>query len=108
MPKTASAAKDEEGTWYHGFLTPQKRGVVSLPAQLLRRMRVDIPGCQIEVTEREDGVFEFRPVLPVPVDQTWFWTARWQKMEREAEQDIAAGRVALFDDVKDFLAELDS
>jgi AbrB family looped-hinge helix DNA binding protein len=26
-------------------------------------------------------------------DQAWFWTERWQQMEREAQADIEAGRV---------------
>lgn len=44
----------------------------------------------------------------VPADQKWFWTDRWQQMEREADADIAAGRVAAFEDVEDFLADLDA
>jgi len=40
--------------------------------------------------------------------QDWFWTDRWQSMEREADDDIAAGRVAAFDGVDQFLADLDS
>jgi hypothetical protein len=39
--------------------------------------------------------------------QTWFWSERWQKMEREADADTAAGRVARFGSADDFLAELD-
>ena len=35
-------------------------------------------------------------------DQMWFWTPQWQQMEREAEEDIAAGRVERFDSDKDF------
>jgi hypothetical protein len=72
-----------------------------------RRHHLDRPGAQVEVAEREDGVIELRPHLPVPADQQWFWTQRWQKMEREADEDIAAGRVARFDGPEDFLADLD-
>lgn len=61
----------------------------------------------MEVAERADGVIELRPHLPVPADQQWFWTERWQAMEREADEDIAAGRVAQFDSAGDFLADLD-
>jgi len=31
--------------------------------------------------------------VPVPAEQQWFWSDRWQEMEREADADIAAGRV---------------
>ena len=34
-------------------------------------------------------------------DQAWFWTDEWQAKEREAQEDIDAGRV---EDAGDFLA----
>jgi hypothetical protein len=40
--------------------------------------------------------------------QSWFWTTRWQEMERQADEDIAAGRVATFDDADAFVADLRS
>lgn len=61
----------------------------------------------MEVAERDDGVIELRPHVPVPADQRWFWTERWQDMERGADADVAAGRVARSDNVDDFLTELD-
>ncbi len=39
--------------------------------------------------------------------QEWFWSERWQRMEREADEAIAAGRVEHFDDLDSFLAGLD-
>lgn len=35
------------------------------------------------------------------ISQLYFWTAHWQAGEREAESDIAAGRVRDFDDPDD-------
>lgn len=48
----------------------------------------------MELTERDDGVLELRPVLPVPADQAWFWTEHWQQREREVDGHMAAGRLA--------------
>jgi predicted RNase H-like HicB family nuclease len=39
-------------------------------------------------------------------DQMWFWTPKWQQMEREADQDIAQGRVERFDSDEEFDAAL--
>ena len=39
--------------------------------------------------------------------QKWFWTEEWQRMEAEADADIAAGRVSRFDDIDSFLADLE-
>ena len=92
----------------HEFITPQRRGLIALNGRLRERLRLDDPGAQLEFIEREDGVIEVRGVLPVPADQQWFWSERWQKMEREADADIEAGRTSSFESVDDFLADLDS
>lgn len=93
---------------YHGYAAVQGRGTVALPAELRRKYRLDEPGAQLEVTEREDGVIELRPTLPVPVDEMWFWSEGHQAAEREAEDDLAAGRFRTFDDADSFLADLES
>ena len=46
--------------------------------------------------------------MPNNPGQAWFWSERWQQMEREADEDIAAGRVVVRETVGEFLAELDS
>lgn len=90
------------------FITVQKRGVISLPPDLRKRHHLNEVGAQVELAEREDGVIELRPKVPVAAEQRWFWTDRWQKMEREADADIKAGRVKRFDTAEDFIADLDS
>jgi len=51
---------------------------------------------------------ELIPANLVPRDQLWFWTPEWQKREREADEDIAAGRLKEFDSVADLLKDLKS
>jgi AbrB family looped-hinge helix DNA binding protein len=93
---------------YHGYLALQGRGVVTLPAELRRRLGLDAEGAQMEVTEREDGVIELRPTLPVPAEQAWFWSDRWQRREREVDAYVAAGALASYESTDDFLSALDS
>lgn len=100
-PKTASAAG--AGT----FVALQRRGTIAIPADIRKRHHLDEPGAQVELIERADGVIEMRPQLPHPAEQQWFWTERWQRMEREADADIAAGRVSTHDSAEDFLVHLD-
>lgn len=45
--------------------------------------------------------------LPDP-DQWWFWTDEWQAAEREADADIAAGRLTTFESSEALLAWLNS
>ena len=94
-------------TRFHAYVAPQGRGVVTLPAELRKRMRLDEPGAQLEITEREDGVVELRTALPVPASEAWFWEERWQAGERAVDAHVAAGRVARYDSDAEFLDALE-
>lgn len=91
---------------FHGYIPIQGRGTVTLPAALRRRLRLDEPGAQLELTERADGVIEVRAVLPVRVDQQWFWDERWQSGEREVEAHITEGDERVHGDVEHLLRHL--
>lgn len=89
------------------YLSLQSRGLLALPADLRRRHNLDTPGAQVELIEREDGVIELRPHLATPADQAWFWTARWQAMEREVDDHRARGETAVHESGDDLLAHMD-
>lgn len=86
------------------LLTIQSRGTVALPADLRRRLHLDQANAQIKLVEGEDGRIELIPVVAVPADQAWFWTDRWQTMEREADVDVAAGRTTVVDGLEGLAA----
>jgi len=100
--------KDESDGSSRTFVAMQSRGVIALPAAVRKRTGLDEPGAQVEVVERDDGVIELRPHVPVPADQRWFWTDRWQAMEREVDEEIAAGKIRTFDSGDEFVEYLDS
>lgn len=58
-----------------------------------------VDGAAILLREVTDG--------RIDPEQAWFWTQKWQEREREADEDLAAGRVTRFESDQDFLAELD-
>ncbi len=89
------------------FVTVQARGVLALPREVRARHGLDAPGAQVELVEREDGVIELHPHVAIPADQAWFWSERWQRMEREADEHIERGETERFDTSADFLADLD-
>ena len=37
--------------------------------------------------------------MGVPEDQSWFWTRKWQAMEREADKAVANGDYVEFEDI---------
>ncbi len=90
------------------LLTVQARGTVALPADLRRRLHLDQGDAQIKLIERDDGRIELVPVVAVPADQAWFWTDRWQAMEREADADAAAGRATVVEGADELIAHLDA
>jgi AbrB family looped-hinge helix DNA binding protein len=92
---------------FHGYVGVQARGVVVLPADVRRRLHLDEPGAQVEITEREDGVLELRPSLPIPADQRWFWTDRWQQREQEVDAHVAANEITVHTDGTALLEHLD-
>jgi bifunctional DNA-binding transcriptional regulator/antitoxin component of YhaV-PrlF toxin-antitoxin module len=89
------------------FVGLQSRGTLALPAELRKRHHLDQAGAQVEIVERDDGVIELHPHVPIRADQAWFWTERWQTKEREVDRHVAAGEVEVFDSADDFLAQLD-
>ncbi len=56
------------------------------------------------VVSRENGRLAMREIDP---EQAWFWTPEWQEGEREADEDIAAGRVTRYDSDEEFLKYLE-
>lgn len=81
-------------------------------AQLRSKGRLTLPSevrSLLRIKEGDDVMFSVEPggrimIQPLPVidpDQAWFWSERWQKMEREAQADIDEGRVMRFESVED-------
>lgn len=89
------------------YVSLQGRGTLALPADLRRRHHLDEPGAQVEIVDRGDGVIELRPHVAVSSQQAWFWTERWQEMEREVDTHIEQREVSRDDSADDFLAHLD-
>ena len=65
--------------------------------------RVVLPRSALEALGLEEGdLFEvslsggsihLRPMEAIPRDQMWFWSPEWQAMEREVDEDKAAGNI---------------
>lgn len=88
------------------FLSINERGNLTIPPDIRRQFRLGDPGAQVELVLRE-GFIELHPQVAVPADQAWFWTSEWQKGEHRVDEHVAAGRVAVADDIGGFLAAMD-
>ncbi len=58
-----------------------------------------VDGAAIILGEISDG--------RIAPEQAWFWTREWQAKEREADDDIAVGRVTRYESDEELLAALD-
>jgi len=47
------------------------------------------------------------PKKLVDKSQAYFWAPRWQEEEKEADEDIKAGRVKSFDSVEELIRDLE-
>ena len=52
------------------------------------------------------AVDEYLKGRPIKPGQEWFWSAAWQRAEKESEADLAAGRYETFDTMEEFMADL--
>ena len=78
---------------------------ITIPAEVFRKLELkegDFLGARVK-----DAEIVFKPKRLIPKDQEWFWAKEWQSKEREADEDIKAGRLSgPFANVKDLIAHL--
>jgi AbrB family looped-hinge helix DNA binding protein len=74
-----------------------RHGQVTLPAAVRRALRIE-EGDLIEVKVSGDDII-LSPKKLIDKSQAYFWSASWQSAEKEADDDIAAGRTQGFENV---------
>jgi len=82
----------------------RKKAQVTLPQSVRLELGIE-EGDFLDIRVRS-GEIVIKVKKLVDKDQAWFWTNRWQQGEKEAEEDIRAGRVQNFPDAKDVVVFL--
>jgi AbrB family looped-hinge helix DNA binding protein len=72
-------------------LTVRARGQVTLPEDIRAAARLE-EGDLLDAELTDEGIL-LRPRKVIDATQAWFWSPEWQQGEREAEADLAAGRI---------------
>jgi antitoxin PrlF len=83
----------------------RNKGQVTIPAEIRQRANLE-EGDPVEVEIVSEGIL-LRPQKVIDSTQAWFWTPTWQVGEREAAEDLAAGRSRVFESSEEFLASFD-
>ena len=70
----------------------RENGQITIPKKI-REMFALEEGDVLLMESREDGIM-IQPRKLVDPAQSWFWSKEWQEKERQADDDIKAGRVS--------------
>lgn len=82
------------------------RSQITLPKEVVKKMKLQ-EGDSLDVVVEDDKIV-IKPVLVIDRSQAWFWSKKWQVMEKEADEDIKRGRVQKAKKVKDLIKKLDT
>jgi AbrB family looped-hinge helix DNA binding protein len=82
----------------------RKKSQLTLPQSVRDKLGIE-EGDFMDVRVR-NGEIVLKVKKLIDKEQAWFWSERWQQGEREAEDDIRAGRVQKFPDAKSAVSYL--
>jgi antitoxin MazE len=100
LPDFPTVRKDDDMEW----VQVRKKFQITLPKSVRGDLHLD-EGDLLAIQVRDDELV-LRPQKLIDRDQAWYWTAEWQAAEREADEDIKAGRVHRFANVEEAIAFL--
>jgi AbrB family looped-hinge helix DNA binding protein len=81
------------------------KGQVTVPGEIRHVLGVE-EGDELVFMVDENGSVGVERVQLIPPDQAWFWSERWQRLEREVQQDIEKNRIHQFDSTEETLTFL--
>lgn len=84
--------------------TLRAKGQLTLPEEIRTAAHLE-EGDLLDAEITADGIL-LRPQKVIDVTQAWFWTTEWQAGEREADADLAAGRIETFGSDEGFVTAL--
>ena len=73
-----------------------RRNQITLPNEFIPK-----GATQFKCKKKKDGTIILIPHTSIPISQLYFWTKRWQDGEKEASEDIQAGRLYHFNSAEE-------
>jgi AbrB family looped-hinge helix DNA binding protein len=83
----------------------REKGQITLPNKIRSLLKAK-EGDELLFYQDQTGKVVVDRAQMVPPDQAWFWSQRWQKMEREIQSDIDQNRIVQYKNVDEFIAYL--
>jgi antitoxin PrlF len=85
----------------------RNKGQITVPAEIRSVLGAEEGDDLLFYSDEQGRVIVSRAQVISP-EQAWFWTQRWQQMEREAQADLEQGRVHEFSDVDEVITFLEN
>ncbi|OGN92391.1 MAG: hypothetical protein A2Y88_09055 [Chloroflexi bacterium RBG_13_48_10] len=74
----------------------RNKGQITVPSEVRTALGAEEGDDLLFYTDEQGRIIISRSLL-IPPEQAWFWSERWQNLERKTQADIDAGRVKSFD-----------
>jgi AbrB family looped-hinge helix DNA binding protein len=101
------AAKVEREPLVSARVKVRPKAQLTLPEEIRRALHIG-EGDEVEFAVHDDGTITVRGYVSIPTDQAWFFTPQWLAGEREADEEIAAGRGTAHESADDMFTHLDA
>ena len=98
-------AKMEPQPRFSARVKVRPKAQLTLPEEIRRALHIS-EGDEVEFSVHDDGTITVRGFVSIPTDQAWFFTPEWLAGEREADDDIVAGRGTVHESAEDMFAHL--
>lgn len=82
-----------------------RNGVIQIPKEIREKVGIE-EGDYVDVEVNGEDTIILHIKELVAEDDSWYWSEEWQQMEREADEDIKAGRTKTFKNIEDLIREL--
>jgi antitoxin MazE len=83
----------------------RRRAQVTLPSEVVKKMKLR-EGDNLDIAMEEDRII-IKPVLVIDRSQSWFWSKKWQELEKVVDEEIKQGRVHKAKGVEELVKKLD-
>lgn len=101
------AAKLEPEPRLRARVKIRPKAQLTLPEEIRHALHIG-EGDEIEFAVHDDGTVTIRGYVSIPTDQAWFFTPEWLTGEREADEEIRAGRGTIHESADDMFDHLGS
>ncbi|MCD4669173.1 MAG: AbrB/MazE/SpoVT family DNA-binding domain-containing protein [Actinomycetia bacterium] len=77
---------------------------ITIPKNIVDKLKLK-NGDKLDLIVKNNEI-KLRPVLVIDRSQAWYWSREWQDRIKEADKELASGRVKHAKDVDDLIQQL--